>query len=205
MKLLIALITILTLSLLVSNKDAIAHINGQSVFKINGVYTKVELKGNSQSVDEQQDIAPEKYGVNQPVNFELDIAKFPTNKNIFEKTNFIWDFGDGTSKQVIKFGYKNSHAYPKVGSYILTIYADYTTAGFTLEPQLLQTVEIPVSSSVVQSQPTKAQQNTDSNIQEIAYKASSKQQTSLVYLFPISLLGVGIVSTFLLRRKRKRK
>ncbi len=179
-----------------------AHINGQSVFKINGRNTIVEPVKNLRSIDELQDIAPEEHGINQTLTFEVEIAKYPTPKNIFERTNFIWDFADGTGKQTIKYGFKNTHIYSKEGQYLITVYADYKSAGFTLEPQLLQSVIIHINSKILQG---KSEQNTLSQtVQNTQNKQEGLSQLFL-YLFPAIIVGIGIYIYFFLIRKSKRR
>lgn len=177
-------LTFFCLSVVVTPADA--HINGQSVFKINGSNTTVAEAKNGRSLDEQQDIAPGKYTINQPLHFAVEIAKYPTPKSIFEKTNFIWDFGDGTEKKVVKYGYKISHTYTKEGSYLVTVTADYNSAGFTLKPQMLQSVLMPITAT---ASPTQQKQGKSSHV--------------VFYLFVAVIIGGGIFYLYSLKRKKK--
>lgn len=68
-----------------------------------------------------QDIAPENYLVNEPITFEIDTQMLPFPPEVTEQITFSWDFGDGTTGE----GTKNTHTYTKIGSYLLTINADY--------------------------------------------------------------------------------
>ena len=114
--------------------SASAHLIGQPPFlKINGQYANlypVPLT-SLYNFDLPQDLAPENYLVNQPINFELDKDRLPAPPDIVSKTKFDWDFTDGSHAQ----GLKNTHKFTQVGSYIIKIYAD---DGTTPKPQLLE-------------------------------------------------------------------
>jgi hypothetical protein len=73
--------------------------------------------------------------VGDKLSFELDQTQLPAPKEVIAKTKFTWNFGDGGKGS----GLKQDHTYLKMGSYILTIYAD---DGSTPTPQLLQSVLI---------------------------------------------------------------
>ena len=130
------------------------HVGGVSIFKINGENTKIappdySVPNIELTLPPDSDLAPKSYSLNEQLSFELDLTKFITPQSIFEKTDFIWDFGDGSSMQTIRSGSTNSYAYTKDGTYLLTIYADYSTAGFEgsiPEPQLIQAVVLTVGS-----------------------------------------------------------
>lgn len=146
----IAGVVLLIIPLLIAN-SVLAHISGVSVFKINGVNTKIAPKDFSHPklkiIPPDSDLGSKHYSAGEELSFELDLSKFITPQSIFDKTDFIWDFGDGTPKQTITNGSKNTHIYNQDGTYLLTIYADYTPAGFgnsIPEPQLLQSVVIDI-------------------------------------------------------------
>jgi len=134
------IITILVLVLLLPVayclSPAFAHLIGQPPFlKINGQYANlypVPLTSLN-NFDLPQDLAPDNYSLNQTINFELDKTRLPAPSNIVEQTKFDWDFTDGTHAQ----GLKLSHAFSRIGSYIIKIYAD---DGTTPKPQLLESV-----------------------------------------------------------------
>jgi hypothetical protein len=77
-----------------------------------------------------QDIAPETYLVNEPINFAIDTKPLGTviDEELLERTTFTWDFGDGSKAE----GLENTHAYSKIGSYILlltfNVYTDESQA-----------------------------------------------------------------------------
>lgn len=113
-----------------------AHSVGQPPFlKINGQYANLYPVPLSSlyNFDLPQDLAPENYLLNQPINFELDTTKLPAPPDIVLKTKFDWDFTAGIHAQ----GIKNTHTFTKIGSYIIKIYAD---DGTTPKPQLLESV-----------------------------------------------------------------
>lgn len=101
-----------------------AHLAGQTpFFLINGVYTgfyPVYVSSLS-NFRLPQDIAPENYLVNQSLNFQIDSAMLPFPQSIIDKTTFNWDFGDGNKAE----GLSAKHSYTKIGSFFLTITADY--------------------------------------------------------------------------------
>ncbi len=113
---------------------ASAHLVGQPpFFKINGVYSNlypVPLT-SLENFGLPQDLAPENYLINQPISMEFDLAKLPAPPEVIAKTKFNWDYGDGSHGS----GLKNTHAYSRMGSYIMIIYAD---DGSTPTPQIIQ-------------------------------------------------------------------
>ncbi len=184
--------------------EASAHVNGKSVFRIDDVYTKVETNTNSNADEiEQQDIAPDIYGVNQQIRFKLDIDKFPTPLSIYKKTDLIWDFGDGSPKQTIRYGSVNAHTYALPGTYNLTIFADFRTAGFTIEPELLQAVAINVSDSKKVSviRPTLPPVPTTEPLSN-----TRESSNTLLFFIPIVSLFVSVlILAFIIIKKRKKK
>lgn len=118
------LFTFLVLALFLFPKNVSAHIAGQPPFFLMNekyaeyypVYT-TSVKGFTLP----QDIAPEKYLINQPVSFEIDREMLPFPPEITGTIIFTWDFGDGTTGT----GFSNNHTYTKPGSYFLKITADY--------------------------------------------------------------------------------
>jgi hypothetical protein len=120
--------------------SAEAHSIGQPpYFLVNGKYANlypVPLTSLS-NFDLPQDLAPENYLVNQTINFELDINKLPAPPDIVRKTQFTWEFGDGSKGSGIRI----DHLYSKTGSFILNVYAD---DGTTPTSQLLDKVLVNV-------------------------------------------------------------
>ncbi len=66
-----------------------------------------------------QDFAPEKYVINEPINFLIDQEPLSgiIPENLISNTKYIWDFGDGSKAE----GIVNTHTYSRIGSYILTV------------------------------------------------------------------------------------
>lgn len=117
-----------------------AHLAGQPPYlQINGQFVllyPVPLTTLS-NFDLPQDLPPDNYLVNQPINFELIANRMPAPPEIVRKTKFEYQFGDGG----IAEGLKVTHTYTKMGSYISKIYAD---DGTTPTPQLLEATLINV-------------------------------------------------------------
>lgn len=116
--------------------SASAHLFGQPpFFKVNGKYANlypVPLT-SLYDFDLPQDLPPDNYLINKPISFELDKTRLPAPAEVIAKTRFVWDFGDQSRGE----GLTNTHAYSRIGSYILKIYADDST---TPKPQLLESV-----------------------------------------------------------------
>lgn len=133
-------ISLITLHSSLFTHVAEGHLVGQPpFFKVNGTYTNlypVPLT-SLYNFELPQDLAPDNYLVNQTISFELDRDKLPAPSQVIDQTKFSWELGDETHTS----GLKVSHAYAKIGSYILKIYADDKT---TPEPQLLESVLINV-------------------------------------------------------------
>lgn len=85
-----------------------------------------------------QDLSPDKYLVNTPVNFEIDatLLSQAIPSDILQKVNFSWDFGDGQTGS----GVKNTHTYSKVGSTILAITAQYGDP--SIPSQIIESVQL---------------------------------------------------------------
>ncbi len=117
-------------------KSTLAHFaNQQPFFKINSQYANlypVPLT-SLENFNLPQDLSPSNYLVNQTLNFEIDISRFPVLPEVASKTKYNWDFGDGQQTH----GLTASHTYTKIGSYILAIYAD---DGVTVKPQIFESI-----------------------------------------------------------------
>ncbi len=101
-----------------------AHLSGQPPFflidgKYTGFYPVYVTSLNNFILP--QDSTPQNYLVNTPLHFELDANMLPFPDSVIAKTTFHWDFGDGTKTD----GLKATHTYTKIGSFLLTINADY--------------------------------------------------------------------------------
>ncbi len=114
-----------------------AHlINEPPYFKINNVFTDFyPVPSTSYEFNLPQDISKENFLVGQEIPFEIETEALPIPQEIIAEKKFLWDFGDGEKAE----GLKNTHSYSKMGTYIITIYAD-SQNGF--EPQILQTTAI---------------------------------------------------------------
>ncbi len=135
---------------LVFPRTVSAHSFGQPpYFKVNGVYSNLYTVPTTSLEDFNlpQDQTPDKYLVNVPINFEVDTARMSVPSDIVAKTKFTWDFGDGSTAT----GLKESHAYSKIGSYILSIHAQDSTVP---TPQLLETAELNIVPSMDYQLPT---------------------------------------------------
>lgn len=116
-----------------------AHMAGQPpFFKVNGEFTDYYPVPTTSLNDFElpQDIAKGKHVVGETLEFEIDQNQLPILPDVVDQTKFLWKFGDGKEAQ----GLKNSHAYVKMGSFILTIHAQYQND----EPQLIQSTLINV-------------------------------------------------------------
>lgn len=117
--LLTLLIPVLTQLLIPKNVDA--HAGGGPPFLlINGKYAQNNnLYAGGANITISQDNAPEKYLVNQPIQFKVDAEKLLVPKDVIEKSTFRWSWEDGS--QDFAYGLEGSHTYPKQGSYLLTL------------------------------------------------------------------------------------
>lgn len=116
-----------------------AHLAGQPpFFLMNGKYAGFYpvYSTSLPNFPLPQDMAPETYLVNQPIDFAIDAKVLPFPPDVVAKTTFSWDFGDGAKAS----GLKNTHAYTKPGSYLLTIHADYAGYSDPNTKPLLQAV-----------------------------------------------------------------
>lgn len=126
--------------------SASAHRQGIPILKINNklveIYFDKYFSGNVFDLPYDADRAPENYVINQPLEFELDISKFPITPEILEKSEFIWKFGDGTEERTTG-KVKSSHTYNKTGTFAFEILVDVKNLGYSdIEPQSLQTAII---------------------------------------------------------------
>lgn len=139
------LATLIAVSLLIVNCSLLitpvsAHLFGQPpFFKVNGAYSNLYAVPLTSLSDFNlpQDQSPANYLVNQPINFEFDVSRLPAPADVVKKTQFTWDYGDGSKGE----GLKNTHTYTKIGSYFLTVDA---FDGTTPQPQLLESVLVNV-------------------------------------------------------------
>lgn len=136
MKRVVSAISIVLVSCFLFPQSASAHLFGQPpFFKIDGDYSNfyhVPLT-SLYNFDLPQDGASRDYLVGENIDFAFDVNRLPAPPDVVEKTKFNWDFGDGTTAH----GLSNTHAYKKMGSYTIHIYAD---DGTTPTPQLLESV-----------------------------------------------------------------
>ena len=122
-----------------SVSSASAHFSGQPpFFLMNGKYADFYPIAVTSLKDFvlPQDIAPETYLINTPISFEIDKKMLPFPDEVIDKTTFSWDFGDGTKG----VGLMNTHTYTKIGSFLLTITADYQGYSDTNTKPVIQAV-----------------------------------------------------------------
>ncbi len=121
-----------------------AHLMGQPpFFKINNTYSNLyPILSMFPGIELPQDIGPENYLIEKPINFEIDIEKLKkvVPSDIVDRTTFTWEFGDGIQSE----GIKQTHTYKKMGSYVLKINAAYTENDQKVGPQLIQSVLLQV-------------------------------------------------------------
>lgn len=109
---------------LVSTSAAYAHAVGQPpFFKVNGKYSPLYPVPTTSLTDFNlpQDSGPDNYLVNDPITFEIDYTQLGVPREIFDKTMFTWEMGDGGNAS----GPKVTYTYRRPGSYILKIDAQY--------------------------------------------------------------------------------
>lgn len=140
------------LCLFIFQQEVFAHSRGIPILKINGTLTKV-YPIQSSSIEpylgEDSDIASENYLINQQLEFEFEASRSAQimevlrgDEALFNKVTYVWDFGDGTTKQTSTP--KEIHTYTKTGSYIMQIEAELSQAGVQKDysRQLIQTTLI---------------------------------------------------------------
>ncbi len=129
------------LSLWFLPRNIYAHVAGQPpFFLINGIYSGFYpvFVTSLPNFILPQDSAPENYLINQSLNFQIDSAMLPFPQDVIDKTTFSWDFGDGTKAE----GLTTNHSYTKIGSFLLTITANYHGYSDPNTKPLLQAVLI---------------------------------------------------------------
>ncbi len=99
-----------------------AHGSGPAYLKVNERYAQSNLSASVQDPQLKigQDRSPyEKYLVNTPINFEIDIANFPIPENLKKEVQirWIWDEGDTNYGK----GTKISHTYDQIGSHHISM------------------------------------------------------------------------------------
>jgi hypothetical protein len=161
-----------------------AHFGGMPIFKINGEFTESDVFDNTLPHTELRDRAPQdSYPIGSTLQFEIDPTHIPASD--VKKTDFIWDFGDGSEKVEGKYLLAQSHFYPNEGVFILTVSIDTTDAGFPMESQVIQVVPIVVGNPVL------------SKNEQINYLVTPAEgeETPSIFLWNIAgaaiLLGVG--------------
>ncbi len=141
------ILILLLLFLLFVPQPVSAHLSGQPPFfkmngKLSGLYP-VQTNSYFPEFTLPQDLAPETYLLDQPVTMEIDTKVLAQiiPQPIIDKTTFTWDFGDGSKGE----GLTNTHRYKKMGSYVISINAEYTEDSSTkIPPQLIQSVMLHV-------------------------------------------------------------
>lgn len=134
-------IFLLVLALLLFPSSAFAHVSNESVFTVNGkpadVNKSQELRENLFNLPPDSDQAPENYLIHETLTFETETAHLAFDQKTIENTNYSWNFGDGTKEITQKGATTYSHAYEKIGTFNLRVYADYDGKGKRLVQSLL--------------------------------------------------------------------
>lgn len=132
-----AIYFLLFLFLCIFPQNVLAHFPGQQpFFKIDDVYTPLYPVPSTSLTDFvlPQDISPKAFIVGEPIEFAIDTTQLPmVSEEALQDMKFQWDFGNTALFE----GLETTYAYPKMGSYILQIFAD---DGST--PVLMQSVLI---------------------------------------------------------------
>lgn len=90
--------------------------------KVNKVYVdEYSVPLTSTKFNIPEDAAKNSFLVGEPISFEIDRERLSVSDEIVQKAHLSWDFGDSQKAE----GLKNSHAYDKPGSYIVTVDAQY--------------------------------------------------------------------------------
>lgn len=91
-----------------------------------------------QTIDIPQDIAPQTYLANEPIDFLIDtqLLKQVYPEETLQKLTYQWEFGDGAKAE----GVVNTHEYKSIGTYTLRIYAAFSETG--VAPQLIQSTQV---------------------------------------------------------------
>ncbi len=121
--------------------NASAHIAGQPpFFLMNDKYADFYPVYTTTLPDFTlpQDIAPETYLVNEDIVMKIDEDVLPFPPDVTDNITYTWDFGDGTKGT----GIENTHRYNNMGTYLLTITADYGGYQDEYTKPLLQAVII---------------------------------------------------------------
>lgn len=167
--------------------NVLAHVSGLPTAIINGEalkeYSPQKVHPNFFSIPLNTDLAPRQYLVNETITLAIDAEKLEIPQEISQKTNVLWDFGDGTPILTIKNGYTNSHKYSRPGTYIMTVRADYAAAGFT-EVGMQQ-----IQSTVITILPSKNYQIPLVTIMVNGQKTTSSQTLSLDLNKEVTLEG----------------
>lgn len=128
---------------LVMPKIVNAHGSGfPPFFKIDGKIAQPYFLQNagafSTVLNIPQDVAGKNYLVGEEISFEIDKSKLATvyPPDTLDSITYKWDFGDAEHAG----GLKQAHKYKKMGSYILTITADYQDSD--LQPQIIESALI---------------------------------------------------------------
>lgn len=115
----ISIVAVLLLGLF--PQTVLAHSGGGPPFLlINGTYAQTNpyYLGGPQ-VPVSQDLPPEKYIVNEPLQLVIDTTKLQVPKDIIDQSSFRWSFYDGSKDY--HYGTKLSYTYPKVGSFLMNL------------------------------------------------------------------------------------
>lgn len=113
---------IVLLLLVFSPQKVLAHVGGVPFLKINGQYTPANsayFSNPALKSEVPQDIGAEKYLVNKPINFEIDVNQIPVQREMINQAVFRWSFEEGS--QEYSYGLKPKHTYSKIGSHLAAL------------------------------------------------------------------------------------
>ncbi len=122
MKLALGIIIVIIVSLFATANfnQAFAHGSGPPFLKINGKYAQSNpsLTVQDKKLNVAQDLPPEeKYLVNVPINFEIDMQNLQIAGELKPLVEFRWTWDEGIAEY--SSGTKLSHTYKKIGSHQL--------------------------------------------------------------------------------------
>jgi hypothetical protein len=116
------LVLLVSLLFLIIASPTGAHVGGVPFLKINGQYSPANaayFSNPNLKPELPQDMGPEKYLVNTPIEFEIDKSSIPLPKDQVEEATFRWSFERGNTDY--QFGLKLTHTYSQIGSHFITL------------------------------------------------------------------------------------
>ncbi len=127
----LAIVILFLIVILSIPRGASAHGSGPPYLKVNGKYAPTNqsvLAGDSR-MSMGLDLSPDdKYLVNTPISFEIDLAYFPVSEELRAQMEYRWRWDAEDTNY--SYGLKTSHMYSQPGSHFVIIEARLIT-----EPQ----------------------------------------------------------------------